>query len=170
MAVTWTHGKLCLLVLIKCKHPWVLILGLILCSVVQPLFWRQWAARQHLQLHTLYADRQLLQWLVQMHHWTHRVGDKLALGVFNLAKDENSLKRWFHFANIVLSKRSYQFTLSTQSFWNHIFMFTMKGLNKPSGSNSLTESLSTDLFVGGSWRTCIRGCLSYYDVRTSPFF
>ena len=53
MAVTLTHCKLCLLVLIKCKHPWVLILGLIVSSVVQPLFWRQWAARQHLQLHTL---------------------------------------------------------------------------------------------------------------------
>ena len=78
MAVTWTHGKLCLLVLIKCKHPWVLILGLIVSSVVQPLFWRQWAARQDLQLHTLCADRQPLQWLVQMHHWTYGVGDKLA--------------------------------------------------------------------------------------------
>ena len=38
MTVTWTHCKLCLLVLIKCKHPWVVILGLIVSSVVQPLF------------------------------------------------------------------------------------------------------------------------------------
>ena len=78
MAVTWTHCKLCLLVLIKCKYPWVLILGFIVSSVVQPFFWRQWVARQQLQLYTLYADRKPLQLLVQMHHWTHGGGDKLA--------------------------------------------------------------------------------------------
>lgn len=61
----------------------------------------------------------------------------------------NSQGSCFKIFSISPSKWRSHLALSADSFWNHIFRFSVKGLPNPSGASSFAEPLKTDLLVGG---------------------